>query len=172
MRSTVVLPAVLVGTVIAACSTAPQTPVPLAGARADVAALTGRWEGSYSSAATGRSGSISFTLASNGDSAFGDVIMVPRGFGRPLQALDRGAPYAGAPTPRSSVLTIRFVRVAQGRVTGTLAPYADPETGGQLYTTFEGHLQGDAIDGTFTTRSAEGAGTQTGEWRVGRRQPE
>ncbi len=168
MRSHLALPAVLVGVVVTACATAPQTPVPLAGAPADVAALAGRWEGSYSSAATGRSGSISFTLTASNDSAFGDVIMIPRGFGRPLQAWDHAAP-AGATPPRSSVLTINFVRVAHGRVTGTLAPYADPETGGQLYTTFEGRLQGDAIEGTFTTRSAGGTDTQSGEWKVTRR---
>jgi len=38
-----------------------QAPVPLVGAARDVAALEGQWDGSYSSAATGRSGSISFT---------------------------------------------------------------------------------------------------------------
>ena len=171
MGSNFSLPAVLVGVTLTACATAPQTPVPLAGALADVAALAGRWEGSYSSVETGRSGSISFTLTATGDSAFGDVIMVPRGYGQPLQAWNRAAP-AGATPPRSSVLTISFVRVAQGRVTGTLAPYADPETGGQLYTTFEGRLQGDAIAGTFTTRSAGGASTQTGQWKVTRRPPE
>ena len=166
MRSHLAGVAVLVSAVFAACAPAPQTPVPLTGAAADVAALVGQWDGSYSSAATGRSGSISFTLTANGDSAFGDVIMIPRGFGRPLQA----AGAAGAPAPpRSSVLSISFVRVAGGRVTGTLAPYADPETGEQLYTTFEGRLRGDAIEGTFTTRSAGGAGTQTGQWKVTRR---
>src|SRR5439155_10113793 len=44
---------------VTACGAARQPPVPLAGTARDVAALTGQWEGSYSSAATGRSGSIS-----------------------------------------------------------------------------------------------------------------
>src|SRR2546430_7374777 len=43
--------------------------------------------------------------------------------------------------PRSAVLTISFVRVIGGRVTGTLAPYADPETGAQLSTTFKGRSE-------------------------------
>lgn len=168
MKSHFALSTMLVGVAFMACATAPQTPVPLAGAPADVAALAGRWDGSYSSAATGRSGSISFTLTASGDSAFGDVVMIPRGFGRPLQAAGpAGAPGAPAP-PRSSVLSISFVRVAQGHVSGTLAPYADPETGEQLYTTFEGRLRGDAIEGTFTTRRAGAAGTQTGQWKVTR----
>src|SRR5207244_5991827 len=113
-----------------------QAPVPLVGAARDVAALEGQWDGSYSSAATGRSGSISFTLTATGDSAFGDVVMIPRGLGRPLQAWNNAAAPADAAPPRPAVLTINFVRVAEGRVTGTLAPYADPETGVQLFTAF------------------------------------
>src|SRR2546427_22688 len=73
---------------LSACTPTPTPPVPLAGTSGDVAALAGPWEGAYSSAATGRSGSISFALSAQGGSAFGDGIMIPRGLGRPLQALD------------------------------------------------------------------------------------
>src|SRR5439155_426315 len=73
---------------VTACAAAHQPRVPLAGTAGDPAALAGQWEGSYSSAATGRSGSISFTLSASSDSAFGDVVMIPRGWGRPLQARD------------------------------------------------------------------------------------
>jgi len=157
---------------LSACTPTPTPPVPLAGTPGDVAALAGQWEGSYSSAATGRSGSISFALSAKGDSAFGDVIMIPRGLGRPLQALDReGATGAAGAQPRSAVLTINFVRVAGGRVTGALAPYADPETGARLSTTFEGRLRGDLIEGTYSTRAAGSGDPQTGQWRVTRRKP-
>ena len=154
---------------VTACGAARQPPVPLAGTGRDVATLTGQWEGSYSSAATGRSGSISFTLSANGDSAFGDVVMIPRGWGRPLQAWDRpgSAGPAGA-QPRAAVLTINFVRVAGGRVTGRLAPYADPESGAPLATTFEGQLSGDVIEGTYTTRGGGSGAAQTGHWKVTR----
>src|SRR5437773_3583874 len=152
------------------CTPTPPPPVPLAGTARDVAALAGQWEGSYSSAATGRSGSISFTLSANGDSAFGDVVMIPRGWGRPLQAWDRpgSAGPAGA-QPRAAVLTINFVRVAGGRVTGRLAPYADPESGAPLATTFEGQLSGDVIEGTYTTLGAGSGVAQRGQWKVTRR---
>ena len=169
MSSRFAIPATVFGGLLAACSPAPQTPVPLVGAAGDIATLAGHWEGAYSSAATGRSGSISFTLTASGDSAFGDVIMIPRGFGRPLQAWNNAATPAGAAAPRSAVLTINFVRVADGWVSGTLAPYADPETGVQLFTAFEGRLQGDVIAGTYTTRAARGVDSQTGEWQVTRR---
>src|SRR5713101_5813109 len=144
------------GALLLACTAPRQTPVPLVGAARDVAALEGQWDGSYSSAATG-------------DSAFGDVVMIPRGLGRPLQAWNNAAAPSGAAAPRPAVLTINFVRVAEGRVTGTLAPYADPETGVQLFTAFEGHLRGDVIEGTYTTRTGRGVDSQTGEWKVTRR---
>ncbi len=168
MRSPIVVGTSALGALLVACSSAPQTPVPLVGTARDVAALTGQWDGSYASAATGRSGTISFTLTARGDSAYGDVVMIPRGFGRPLAAWDR-SPERAAPQPRSAVLTINFVRVAAGRVSGTLAPYADPETGAQLFTVFEGRLDGDTIEGTYTTHAAGSTATQTGQWSVTRR---
>ena len=159
------------GALLLACTAPRQAPVPLVGAARDVAALEGQWDGSYSSAATGRSGSISFNLTATGDSAFGDVVMIPRGSGRPLRAWNNAAVPADAASPRTAVLTIDFVRVAEGRVTGTLAPYADPETGVQLFTAFEGVLRGDVIEGTYTTRAGRSVDSQTGEWKVTRRKP-
>jgi hypothetical protein len=151
---------------LAACATS-QAPVPLVGTAGDIAALTGEWTGDYSSAASGRSGSISFTLRAAGDSAFGDVVMVPTGLNRPL-APWREQPPAGGQRGTPEVLTIRFVRVEAGHVSGTLAPYADPQTGERLLTTFSGELAGKTIAGTYTTRLLSGD-TQTGRWTVQRR---
>ena len=94
--------------------------------------------------------------------------MIPAGWGRPL------APWRGETTPSavqrpmSEVLTINFVRVEAGRVNGTLAPYADPQTGARLLTTFAGQLNGNTITGTYTTRLTSGE-TQTGRWTVQRK---
>src|SRR2546426_6147666 len=154
---------------LTACG-ASRAPVPLVGASSDVTALTGEWAGDYSSAESGRSGSISFTLRAAGDSAFGDVIMVPSTWGRPLvpwreeNATGGGANQQAA----STVLAIRFVRVEHGHVSGTLDPYADPQTGARLLTTFSGEVNGNQITGTYTTRLTSG-GTQTGRWTVQRR---
>lgn len=169
MHSHLSFPVAALGALLLACSAPRPNPVLLVGGARDVAALEGQWDGSYSSAATGRSGSISFTLTATGDSAFGDVVMIPRGLGRPLQAWNNAAAPADAASLRPAVLTINFVRVAEGRVTGTLAPYADPETGVQLFTAFEGLLRGDVIEGTYTTRAGRSVDSQTGEWRVTRR---
>jgi len=151
---------------LAACAASPQ-PVPLVGAAGDVHALAGEWVGDYSSAASGRSGSISFTLRAADDSAFGDVVMVPVGMARPLAPWRQEAA-AAAPRPSTEVLTIRFVRVESGHVSGTLAPYADPLTGARLVTTFAGELNGHTIEGTYTTRLPSGD-TQTGRWTVQRK---
>jgi hypothetical protein len=154
-----------IGLLLAACA-ANQPSVPLVGRSADVAALAGEWTGEYSSTESGRSGSISFTLRAAADSAFGDIVMVPAGWGRPL------APWRGetptAQRPMTEVLTINFVRVEQGRVNGTLAPYADPQTGTRLLTTFNGQLSGNTITGTYITRLPSGE-TQTGRWTVQRK---
>ena len=154
-------------TLLAACA-ANQTPVPVVGHADDLAGLAGDWTGEYSSTESGRSGSISFTLRAAADSAFGDVVMIPVGWGRPL------APWRGetSPTPAqrpmTEVLTINFVRVEAGRVNGTLAPYADPQTGERLLTTFVGDLSGNNITGTYVTRLPSGA-TQTGRWTAQRK---
>ncbi len=153
----------------AACASGPETPIPLVGAAADLAVLAGQWEGSYTSSATGRSGTISFTLAALRDSAYGDVVMIPRGFGRPLQARERPSAPARTEPLRAAALTIRFVRVAAGHVSGARAPYADPETGAKLVTAFEGRVRGDTITGTYTTHVAGAVESQMGQWEVMRR---
>ena len=101
---------------VTACAAAHQPSVPIAGSTRDMAALAGQWEGSYSSAATGRSGSISFTLSTGTDSAFGDVIMIPRGWGRPLQAWN-GQLMTGRRTASSRVIV-----APPERMTTTPAP--------------------------------------------------
>lgn len=151
---------------LSACG-ASHTHVPLVGPVSDLTSLIGEWGGDYSSAESGRSGSISFTLRALDDSAFGDVVMIPSGWGRPLQPW-REPTAAGAPTAHATVLTIRFVRVEQGHVSGTLDPYADPQTGARLLTTFTGELNGKTIAGTYTTRLPSGD-MQTGRWSVQRR---
>jgi hypothetical protein len=165
LRSRTFLPVLLLPA-LTACG-ASRSPVPVVGAATDVSSLTGEWAGDYSSVESGRSGSITFTLRSAGDTAFGDVVMVPRGLGRALMPWNQpGA--AGGMRPTPSVLTIRFVRVEAGHVSGTLDPYADPQTGERLFTTFNGEVKGKTIAGTYTTRLPSGD-TQTGRWSVQRR---
>jgi hypothetical protein len=169
MRSRLAIQGAALGALLAACAGGPRTPVPVVGSTRDVQALAGQWDGWYSSAVTRRNGSISFTLTARGDSAAGDVVMIPRALGQPVHPWNEAAVPGVATPPRTSVLTINFVRIAAGRVTGTLAPYADPKTGAKLFTRFEGTLAGDTIEGTYTTTSSGSVESQTGEWQVSRR---
>ena len=145
-------------------------PVRVVGPATDVRAIAGTWVGDYSSAVTGRTGVISFTLRADGDSAFGDVLMTPNGARGPLRPWQD--PRQPSPLAAPRELGIRFVRVAGDRVSGSLTPYADPETGARLFTSFEGQVVGDTISGTYTTRrTREAENSPTGRWRVVRERP-
>lgn len=169
--------AILLGAVIDGCVSAPAPAVPVTGSAQELAALAGTWEGEYSSDATGRRGSIRFTLRSATDSAFGDVVMLPTGAAQPLVrassgergGVERAGAERGAGVARTDVLTIRFVRADDGMVTGSLDPYRAPDCDCILTTTFSGELRGDAIEGTFVTTGDVAAPRQSGRWRVTRR---
>jgi hypothetical protein len=155
--------------VVAGCSGAPA-PVPVVGAPADIGRLAGEWGGEYRGEATGRSGNIVFKLSAGADTAFGDVVMIPS-VRRP-ERLPTQDPSAGLPIARvPEVLSIAFVRAAEGGVTGRLVPYRDPECQCMVDTRFEGHIHGETIEGTYTSRHVEGRETRTGTWKVRRKRP-
>ncbi|HEY6157759.1 MAG TPA: hypothetical protein VIV88_09900 [Gemmatimonadales bacterium] len=155
---------------LSACAGHPP-PVPLAGSLRDIAALTGEWTGDYSSDETGRSGSVTFMLTPRGDTAYGDVIMIPRGLGQPLRAWrkdDAGGP-ADPERSRPTTLTISFVRIQGNEVNGTLAPYRDPECGCALATRFVGWLRGDTISGSYFSSHERSEAEAHGRWQVVRK---
>lgn len=140
------------------------TPVPV---RGDLQLLAGEWEGTYSSWQTGRTGGITFQLKAGTDSAYGDVVMVPRNpeLGRPPNQPEAAALYQKRPR----AIQISFIACEAGSVTGQLEPYEDPDTGERLYTTFEGRLQGKRFLGSFVTFYSASGYRVTGEWRAERR---
>lgn len=147
----------------AACRYHPD-PIPIQGARSEIARLAGTWVGEYSGTTSGRSGSITFTLKAGTDSAFGDVLMVPVGGGNPIAAADNPAQHRlHARSPQ--VLQVSFVAVADTRVSGTLEPYLAPDCQCVVRTTFTGSISGDVVEGTFVTRVPAGA-EQGGRWKV------
>jgi hypothetical protein len=152
----------------AACASTPEPHVPVSISPADLTRLAGEWTGEYSSATTGRSGSIVFHLTATADSAHGDVIMVPRATGLPLQrAMLREQPNAQLAQARE--ITIRFARIEGGRVTGAMDRYVDPDCDCPVSTTFEGTVRGNRIEGTFNTYGAPTGHPVTGRWSVQRR---
>jgi hypothetical protein len=153
---------------LAGCASNP-TPVPLDAAPDAVATLAGEWTGEYSSAATGRSGSIVFTLVAGRDTAFGDVMMVPAG-GPQVAGTNTASGKNIVAYPASQPLKIRFVRVAGDSVSGLLEPYSAPDCGCVLTTRFTGRVGSNRIDGTFTTSGdPQAAAPQQGRWTVKRR---
>ena len=155
--------AALAAVAATACAYHPP-PVPLQGRAADVERLAGRWRGSYDGGRGGRSGSIEFVLMAGEDHAHGDVVMVARGTRhvyRPWHDTIAG------PTSEVDVLTIRFVAVEDGYISGELDAYRDPACDCRAATTFRGQLRGNVIEGTFVTQAAVG-GPAHGRWRVQR----
>jgi hypothetical protein len=152
---------------VAACASTQEPRVPVSISPADLSRLGGEWTGEYHNPATGRSGSIVFHLTATPDSAHGDVIMVPRATGAPLQR----AVYTGQPpvSAQPTEITIRFARFEGDRVTGRMDPYTDPDCGCPVVTTFEGTVNGNRIEGTFTTHGAPSGDPATGTWSVERR---
>jgi hypothetical protein len=152
-----------------ACASKPA-PITVTGDVGDRASLAGKWSGEYTSPATGRSGSIVFNLSPSGDAANGDVVMIPRGYGKALVPYSNATTAAGATMPAaaaSQVLTIKLVRVSGDTVSGVLDAYRDPECDCPVVTTFTGTHNGDTIEGTFSTRGSTNT-PQTGTWRVKR----
>ncbi|HEX6091461.1 MAG TPA: hypothetical protein VFZ13_14995 [Gemmatimonadales bacterium] len=150
-----------------ACAGTPA-PVTVVGTETDLASLDGSWSGEYWGSGSGRSGSIVFEVRADSHSATGDVVMIPKGANRPLHRI-HDANVSEASIPTSQLLTIRFVRIAEGRVSGELDPYHAPDCDCALLTRFLGTLRGDTISGTYETSGEHSRDRATGEWRVVRR---
>jgi hypothetical protein len=134
----------------------------------DVNPLVGEWRGGYSSAATGRTGTIAFTLRAGEGAASGNVVMIPRADS--LLTDEEREALSSTSSPGKSVIKIHFVRKEGGSVNGTLDPYRDPDCNCPVTTTFQGVFR-DArtIEGTFTTVPSTPGGSVTGgNWKATR----
>ena len=147
-------------------------PIRLDGRGAEVQALAGDWSGEYTSdSPDARHGSIWFKLVAGEDHAHGDVLMFPRGFTRPYERY-RGEPIPAGVwgPPPAEGLSIRFVRVGEGVVSGMLESYWDPDRECQTNTVFRGRFAGrNTITGTFHSTYSKPLASTTGHWRVTRR---
>ncbi len=150
---------------LVSCGSSDPAPVQVIGAPEELAPLTGEWFGTYDSRATGRSGSVTFHLTEDPKGAHGDVLLVPRRDVAHSPNDRHSQPFGGA-----TVLSIEFVRVASGEITGKIASYPDPEVfTATLETHFAGHVNGDRIEGTFVTYSDHGVSPLRGTWHVRRK---
>jgi hypothetical protein len=128
----------------AGCGAA-ATQVEMKGRDTELARIAGEWHGSYTGTDSGRTGPVSFSLQLGRHTADGTVLM-------------------GGETP----LKISFVAIDGGQISGKIAPYTEPTCACQVETEFIGTVSGDAIIGSFVTRSLEANVEQRGEWSVTR----
>ena len=168
MQKTLIVTFVLpLAFLLLSCASSEPAPVQVIGAPADLVPLTGEWVGTYDSGATSRSGSITFHLTENPEGAHGDVLMIPKQ--QFIYNDDQNRP-PHSMISSSNVLSIEFVRIAGGEVSGKIAPYPDPEVPeATLETHFTGRLDGEWIEGTFVTYSDHGVSPRRGTWRVHRK---
>ena len=143
------------------------TPVQLQGSSGDIAALAGKWDGAYDGTESGRTGSISFEVRAEKDSAYGDVLMEPR-TGGALVPADRDGGVHAMHVSNPSLLRVTFVRVSGGMVEGAMEKYIAPDCQCAVSTVFRGTLSGTTISGEFVTTGPMGL-RQTGKWSVTRR---
>ena len=137
-----------------------STPVVMLGPADDIAAFVGEWSGEYRSDAVQRSGTIWFKLEAEHDTAFGDVLMIPRE--RAMMPPQPSAPDVWR--DRSQVLTIKFIRVKAAEITGAIDPYPSPEDGTMLLTVFRGSIKGDRVEGEFMILDSKNPLPQQGTW--------
>lgn len=154
--------------VTTACHSAPSQPVPITGTRGAIQSLAGEWDGSYEADDGSRTGSIDFHLRAGSDTAFGDVVMIPRGWQRPVTPEDRPAAQTREVIPPRT-LTIRFVHVGGDQISGELDRYRDPDCGCLLRTVFEGRLSGNTLSGRYLSYHQEGGPPVSGKWRAERK---
>jgi len=153
---------------VAACGGSPAQPIPIQGSPAEIASLVGEWDGTYESDDGARRGSIDFHLQAPHDTAYGELVMVPQGWGRPLQSHDGRLDQMPDPgIPRA--LEIRFVRVDRGEVSGEVQRYYDPACECGKITTFRGRLKGNTLRGRYRSYREQGGPPDTGDWRVDRK---
>jgi hypothetical protein len=159
------LATIALATLLGGCRYQP-TPVPLLGAPADISALAGTWTGEYESRDSGRSGTFTFAITAGKDTAFGDVVMVPRA-GQPFTAADLTTHLRSGHSASLEVLRVTFVRVIGGMVEGTLEPYVAPDCQCVVSTVFQGVAKGNVISGDYVTHGAMGL-RQQGTWSAQR----
>lgn len=144
-------------------------PIQMDASRADIEILAGQWRGSYTTTPQGRSGLIDFKLSAGDDHASGDVLMIAENGRTPYRPYPPGDPRLGpANAPYTQLLTIRFVRAENGKVSGTMASYWDPDRQCQATAVFLGSLKDRTIEGTFTSLCDDGVRQLQGRWRVTR----
>jgi len=150
-----------------ACAYRP-TPVVLHASAGDILSLAGSWEGTYQGRESERTGTITLTIESGKDTAYGDVLMeAPPRYQFVAADVASGDHRMHSRSPE--VLRITWVGLYRGSVEGALEPYIAPDCQCTVKTVFNGYVDddGDLIKGEFVTTGP--SVRQTGTWTVRRK---
>jgi hypothetical protein len=165
MRATPIIAAAALAASAIACAT--KTPgIELTASDFDLNPLVGVWRGNYSNPATGRAGTIAFSLRAGESFASGNVVMIPKADS--LLTSEEREMVSDVPSAGRSVLSMKFIRKEGGTLHGTLDPYRAPDCDCLVNTTFEGSFtDANTIQGTFTVVPSKAGSTITsGTWKV------
>jgi len=139
------------GLCLMGCATS-NSAVAVEGQDVDVSLLAGKWEGTYEGSKSGRKGTVFLDLYAGNRVAEGKVMM---------NALNQPG---NAPE-----LAIKFMQVGGRKLTGTIAPYTDPQCNCMVETEFTGTMTGDTISGTFASGPQGAAKQPAGTWSATRK---
>jgi len=142
-----------------ACSSN-RSAISVIGKESELFDLAGEWRGTYESEESDRHGTIEFSLAQDSEIAVGGVVMFSGDeSGRQSRTGDERMPQR---------LSIRFVQLGKGWVSGRLDPYEDPDCKCLIETLFQGKLEGDTVSGSYTAYGVHESFVRHGKWRIQR----
>lgn len=155
---------------LAGCAYNPP-PIPvIAPEKQELMALEGDWMGDFEALSNERSGTIAFKLGPGADTAFGEVVMIPRNYAAQRMASDiPGTTRPGAMPIVPVGLAVSFVRLNGGLLAGELEPYVDPDIGCLVHTTFTGAFRdATTLAGDYVVQDEHGYVLYRGHWVVRR----
>ena len=148
-------------------STSSKTPAikEVSGTEFDVAQLTGTWEGNFSSTVSQRSGTITLELNQAGKREVGSILLQYQKQHPKVHAPKGHNVKKTGTYTKTKPLSVEFIAIEGGKISGNVTPYADPVfTRKTVFTTYEGIVTGNRIEGTYTTRVGQNGNSFTGSW--------
>ena len=137
----------------------------VSGTKFDVAQLTGTWEGNFISTVTQRTGVIKLELDQEANREVGSILLQYQKQHPKIHAPKGHNVKKTGTYTKTKPLSVEFIAIEGGKISGTVTPYADPLFPGKtVFSTYEGIVTGNRIEGTYTTRIGQNGNAFTGSW--------
>jgi hypothetical protein len=161
--------AVALTTALLGCAKQQQSGFDVSSRNFDVSPLVGEWAGEFSSAETGRHGTITFTVQPRESTGSGEVTLLPDRIAGDAPSAAQQPAAGNAVAAGGLVFKISLMRIDGDTVVGRIEPYLDPLCNCQIASTFKGLLQGRTIAGRYSSVGVEdGLERFHGSWTVTR----